>query len=294
MKSLRFQPRGTGSRFAEMLRIGGTTGEWPPPMVVPHRVDFHTVLLTREGQGHHVIDFDWHACAPGTVSWAMPDQVQRVVPDPSLSVVALLVRRDALLIAEAADRLEARPPERVSWAVGRQEQARLADFLDALSADIDAQHDELVRSRVTTLLLELERRSRLDEAPHDAESAHLLAAVRLAINERFRTTRRVEDYAAVLGYSARTLNRACQRLTGKTVKALLLERTMLEARRLLVDSSATVASIATELGFSEPTNFVSAFRREVGVTPQRFRSDLVARGVPLGGRGPAGPPRGNV
>jgi AraC-like DNA-binding protein len=58
---------------------------------------------------------------------------------------------------------------------------------------------------------------------------------------------------------------------GKTAKALLTDRIALEAKRLLVHSSMSVAAIAEALGFEEATNFVKFFKRETRVTPGAFR-----------------------
>ncbi|MDB6106331.1 MAG: helix-turn-helix domain protein [Gammaproteobacteria bacterium] len=48
-------------------------------------------------------------------------------------------------------------------------------------------------------------------------------------------------------------------------------RVVLEAQRLLVHSGATSSAIGEELGFSESTNFVKFFKRQVGMTPEAFR-----------------------
>jgi AraC-like DNA-binding protein len=58
-----------------------------------------------------------------------------------------------------------------------------------------------------------------------------------------------------------------------SAKAFLTQRIVLEARRLLVHSTAAVGTISDELGFDEPTNFVKFFRRETGVTPGVFRAE---------------------
>ena len=80
------------------------------------------------------------------------------------------------------------------------------------------------------------------------------------------------DYARRLGYSESTLSRACVAAVGHTAKRAIDLRLVLEAKRLLVHSQATVVQISHQLGFSEPTNFVKFFRRLAGRTPQQFRA----------------------
>ena len=46
---------------------------------------------------------------------------------------------------------------------------------------------------------------------------------------------------------------------------------MLEAKRQLSHADASVAEIAEQLGFDDPSNFSSYFRRHTGMTPGDFR-----------------------
>jgi AraC-like DNA-binding protein len=87
----------------------------------------------------------------------------------------------------------------------------------------------------------------------------------------YQTTRLAEDYAARLGYSVKTLSRACLAATGQPVKRVIDGRVVLEAQRLLAHTGEPVAVIARRLGFSEPTNFGKFFTRHTGTTPGAFR-----------------------
>lgn len=91
------------------------------------------------------------------------------------------------------------------------------------------------------------------------------------LEQSFARTREAAAYAKRAGCSTKTLSRACQALGGASPKRLIERRVALEGRRLLAHSTLSVAAIAIELGFSEPTNFVKFFRRSEGVTPLAFR-----------------------
>ena len=62
-------------------------------------------------------------------------------------------------------------------------------------------------------------------------------------------SRRVEDYAARLGCSVRTLTRASLAVTGRTAKQVVDDRVALEARRLLACTPMSVAEVGRRLGF---------------------------------------------
>jgi AraC-like DNA-binding protein len=99
------------------------------------------------------------------------------------------------------------------------------------------------------------------------------------IYTRFRTelersyagTRRAEDYARRLGYTVKTLTRACLAATGQPVKQVIDARVALEAQRLPAHTDTPVALIARRLGFSEATNFGKFFARHAGSAPGDFR-----------------------
>ncbi|HEU5107753.1 MAG TPA: helix-turn-helix transcriptional regulator, partial [Micromonosporaceae bacterium] len=105
----------------------------------------------------------------------------------------------------------------------------------------------------------------------DAEGDTYLR-LRREVERRYVRTRRVEDYAARLGCSVRTLTRASLAATGRSAKQVIDDRAALEARRLLACTDLPIAEIGQRLGFPEPTNFGRFFHREVGCSPGAFRA----------------------
>ena len=61
---------------------------------------------------------------------------------------------------------------------------------------------------------------------------------------------------------------------------LLHERLILEARRMLAYTPATIAEVAAELGFDDPAYFSRFFSRSVGASPSGYRA-LLATGQAL-------------
>lgn len=76
--------------------------------------------------------------------------------------------------------------------------------------------------------------------------------------------------AARLGYSAKTLDRACRTQSSLTAKQFVDQRLVLEARRLLALNQYSISQIAQILGFDEPTNFTKFIRRRTGQTPTSY------------------------
>ena len=80
----------------------------------------------------------------------------------------------------------------------------------------------------------------------------------------------LREAAAALGISVATLNRRL-RAQGMSWRAIVQERRMNAAARLLQQSRRDIAEIALALGFAESASFVRSFHRHFGTTPKKFR-----------------------
>ena len=85
----------------------------------------------------------------------------------------------------------------------------------------------------------------------------------------FRRPASVETLAARIGVSTSRLARACAE-TGASPLAILNDRRLVEAKRLLAFTRASVADIAYATGFSDPAYFSRIFARRFGVPPRAW------------------------
>jgi AraC family transcriptional regulator, transcriptional activator of pobA len=97
------------------------------------------------------------------------------------------------------------------------------------------------------------------------------------VQGRFRTCRRLSDYASELGMTVDRLNEHCKRVTGVTAGHLIRQRVVTEAKRQLMFTDIPVSQIAFDLAFADPSHFTRFFRRYTGTTPQLFRAGLQRR-----------------
>ncbi|SDW71665.1 helix-turn-helix domain-containing protein [Roseicitreum antarcticum] len=105
-----------------------------------------------------------------------------------------------------------------------------------------------------------------------ADCAQRLSARYASLLERdFRTNSTVADYAAALGITPTHLSRVCKATSGRTAHALLQDRIVYEARRLLTETAHPVKDVAHSLGFSTPGYFTRMFQHNTGTTPTAFR-----------------------
>jgi AraC family transcriptional activator of pobA len=133
----------------------------------------------------------------------------------------------------------------------------------------DGYRDALV-AHLTVLLIQL---NRLAAASADLPEAPL-QAVFTAIEDGFRGPLALADVAKTVGLTPGYLTTWVRKRTGKTVQEWIIERKLVEARRLLAESDLPVASVARAVGFTDPAYFTRMFTREVGMSPRRWRAGL--------------------
>lgn len=81
----------------------------------------------------------------------------------------------------------------------------------------------------------------------------------------------LSDMAAVSGYSIYYFNRIFRQIMGTTPVQYMMDARITLAKKLLATSSLSVKQIGLQCGFSNPSYFISIFRRIEEMTPNQFR-----------------------
>ena len=81
----------------------------------------------------------------------------------------------------------------------------------------------------------------------------------------------LESIAAAFYYSPNHLSRIFKEETGGTILEYLTSCRMERAKKMLEDTPKRLHDIATELGYSHATYFITVFKKYYGLTPREFR-----------------------
>ena len=261
------------------------------------RIDFHCLIYLSVGRYAHVVDFETEAMTPGSLLFLQPGQVHRF-GDLSGCDGWLLVFKAELLPTRAE------PPTHADAcrAVDQLELGRLGDLprshlrlgaatRSAVTETLERMTDDarrpasralnlLLRSQVQSLLMRLWLDAAAFEADDRIEPVVLrrYRRFRAAVERDFTRWHGVATYGARLGCSEKSLTRAALEVTDRTAKAVITDRLVLEAKRLLAHTLLPVAAIGDQIGFAEAANFVKFFRRETGLTPGAFRVEQRSQG----------------
>jgi AraC family transcriptional activator of pobA len=106
--------------------------------------------------------------------------------------------------------------------------------------------------------------------------ADLVARFREAIEARFTRDHDLASYAKTLGVSVTQLRAACGKVARQPPTMLIQDRIVIEAKRILIYTDATVSAAAYRLGFDDPAYFSRLFQKRTGSSPRAFRNRGIA------------------
>lgn len=266
----------------EPLALRGQAMDWTIPA---HRHEgLHQLQFLAKGRALAVLDGVPHTLlapallliAPGCVhalDYQRGSHGQQVTV-PSQRLERALANAPTLLPLLATTQVLQGPPL-------RGQTAHLAAMCAALAEEFDAAapgRSEALQAHLVLLVTWLLRRAAPRPAAQSRQALRdtLVQRLRALIELHVRRHQPLGFYAAQLKVTPDHLSRHCRAITGLSALALLHERLLLEARRLLAYTAAPVAEVARDLGFDDPSYFSRFFARGAGLAPQDYRTQLQA------------------
>jgi AraC-like DNA-binding protein len=259
----------TDSRASySVLSLGKLRMQEPWRIELLHARPMHRLYWITRGQGRVTVNCVTRGYGPNTAVF-VPAGVQMALELPS-QMQGLELR----LPAEAQLGLPADPFHlRI---ISIEAQASLTSHLERIERELAAGAPAMDRAILAYGLLIsawMERELTRAEGAILRERGHRLAELFGTMMEaRFRSGRGIADYAEELQVTPTHLSRICREAAGRPAHALLTERIMHEARRLLRDTDMPAREVAETLGFSSAAYFTRAFQQATGRTPSDFRS----------------------
>ncbi len=144
----------------------------------------------------------------------------------------------------------------------------LMDFM--LQEDVTSTTSQAtLRSYLNILLQETEKY--LSDVSHQKHVNEKIAHFMQLVDEQFRHHKNPSYYADRLHISPGYLNKLCKLEQLNTSSEIIRNRILMEAKRLLNHTKDTVSEIAYALGFESPSYFNTFFKKNAGITPEKYR-----------------------
>lgn len=237
-----------------------------------HRHSFYELLWFIEAgqEDCHWIDFKRYAVKSNQIYILTPNQAHRMDIGNKKGYVMTFSLDFFNFISEKPTKLLLYPyfyEETISF--------RITSILKKIIDLIEIEHSSANRRKViqaysSAFLLQLSSLYDIEFLSDQRRVTKLLAL----IENNYIHEKEVQFYANHLALSVRRINEISVANTGKTIKQLLSERLITEAKRLIAATSLTFSEIAYQLHFNEPAYFTRFFKQKTDQTPQAFRTQI--------------------
>ena len=267
----------------ELVDLGTLYSNSYANLIRPHRTDFYQIIWFKTGSPRHMVDFNPIDISPNTILFVDKNSVQCFDSTVPIEGEVLLftdnffcqteedtkfLRSNMLfndLYSISTIKVDERKP--IFNSVFQGIRAELTNDLDNYQVDI-------IRNQVKNLLLLSERARQNQSSLIIDKGADLdwVIKFRYLLDKQFHKHKSVTKYTEQLHITQKRLNAATIKIMAVTPKQMIDARVVLEAKRLLVHTAASVKEIGYTLGFEEPTNFVKFFKKHQFITPIEFRN----------------------
>ncbi len=144
----------------------------------------------------------------------------------------------------------------------------------------DSSAEEMIRTYVKQIIIRATRKwkkQNLDNGSIKVPSneVDIFRDFSRLLEIHFREKHNVSEYAELLHIAPKTLTHKFKSLQLESPNQLIINRIILEAKRLLIYTDKTVKEIAYDLGYEDPAYFNRLFTGKTGSTPSNFKKNYM-------------------
>ena len=245
-------------------------------MMPPHRRGFYTIIFLKDQKGGQIsINEKKHTSLTNTILFQGTEHIFSFIRDEHIEGTVLLFKKSFLL--PYVNNTEGEFPffsiiNHNLFHLNSTEQKAFQQILESIHAE---QSNLEVAKPLLIALLEKSKllyNTYTHEEQFLSKKAQLVRNYKNLINNHFIENKSVDHYASLLNITPNYLNEVVKSETGSSAKKHILERTLLEAKNLLLYSELDISEISHLLRFSEPTHFTKFFKKETGFTPKAYQN----------------------
>jgi AraC-like DNA-binding protein len=146
-------------------------------------------------------------------------------------------------------------------------------FEDEFATNDDIQEEMLrmLLKRLIIIVTRLAKQQYLDKEAINDQRLDIIRQFNLLVENHYKTQHTVKFYADQVNRSPKTLANLFALYNNKSPLAVIQDRLILEAKRLLIYTDKSSKEIAYELGFEDAAYFSSFFKKNTAVNPSDFR-----------------------
>jgi AraC family transcriptional activator of pobA len=239
-----------------------------------HRKTHYFFIFVLNGHTRHGVDLEQFDIGRNELLFILPNQIHQL-PGTRLDTehFKLGLDEDCLSLLPKPFPFLLNPLNRQKICLSSAAAIRLRSVFEILKDLLGnlKSSPELVLAHLNSLLSEINA-SYFEAAPNPAnEDLSRFIRFKLLVEETFCEHPAVTEIAAKLNLNTNSLYNIVRHYSGRSPKAFITQRIMLEAkRRLCYSESTSIKELAYDLGFNDPEYFSRLFKKETGKTIAAF------------------------
>jgi len=250
----------------------------------PHSHSYYQIIWFFEEGGVHSVDFTTYSIKKNTILFIPKDHIHTF--DNNLDVQGWLIHfNESFFMHSDVDiflkynifNVQDNP----CYAIDKETASIAATYVDLMRKELGQTdafgYEDIIRFSLKSLLIYLERiRRRGDDVDLRFTNHYELqfAKFKQLVEENYYKGLSVREYATLLNVSSKTLTTITKNVTNLAASQVISQRIILQAKRLLRFTTIQINEVAFKIGFEDVSYFVKFFKRHVGISPGKYRSEI--------------------
>lgn len=273
MKPFYHQIFATNEEFPVRVRWSCGRTSKTMPLAYHAEPEFHFI---ERGQGAFLIQNRVYEFQQNSLILIHPNDVHRLLPSDAYIEEGTVMFAGALLQKPFYEELCRKDFPRY-WQLTAKEATEIEVLINQIGAEKSGQQEywcDIIRMDLYRFVLMVKRLNRRTAPPPTVNPA--ISRVISHIDQHITDDLTLAALATVAHYSPFYLSRQFKQFTGLGVRQYILQRRVLEAKKLLTDPAAPkITLIPAQIGFREYCVFARIFKSVTGLTPTAYRRQAV-------------------
>ncbi|HEV7350079.1 AraC family transcriptional regulator [Telluribacter sp.] len=256
----------------------------PLPTNAPHRHSYYEILFFEEGQGFHEVDFRTYPVSAPSVHFLPPGKVHLLTPTSDCRGYIMAFSEGFYSFYGTPQSV---PLSQVPFfqsgvhepvlSLNEETKRYLQYLLENMVGDLlegSAENSAILGSYLHIFLQKCQRLTTRPpdlSAPSATHPSDLTGRFREMVEKNFREMHEVQQYATALDVTPDYLSKIVKKSVGVSAGEYILDKLLLEAKRLLVFTQMSSKEISYHIHIEDPSYFGRIFKRKTGLTPNEYR-----------------------